>query len=231
MIVITGGTKGIGRALVERFAQARHHIAVCARNAQDLQELKRSIEEEYLVEVHTQPVDVSQKSEVEAFARFVLELGEPIDALINNAGVFIPGQIAEEEEGRLETMINTNLYSAYHLTRKLLPTLIAQKSGDIFNMCSIASLIAYPNGGSYSISKFALYGMSKVLREELKPHGLRVFSVMPGATYTASWEGSGIEEGRLMPASDVAEAVFSAFSMSKRTVIEDIVLRPQLGDL
>lgn len=231
MIVITGGTKGIGRALVERFAEARHNIAVCARNAEDLATLKAEIEETHLVEVHTKPTDVSDKAQVLDFGEFVLQLGEPIDALINNAGVFLPGKVEEEEEGALETMINTNLYSAYHLTRKLLPAIKEQKTGDIFNMCSIASLIAYPHGGSYSISKFALYGMSKVLREEMKPHGIRVFSVLPGATYTASWEGSGFDEERLMPATDIAEAVFSAFSMSSRTVVEDIVLRPQLGDL
>ncbi|MGF1532519.1 MAG: SDR family oxidoreductase [Bernardetiaceae bacterium] len=232
MIVITGATKGIGRALVEVFAQkGRCNLAICARDQAALEAVKAEVEEQHLVEVHIRATDVSNATEVRAFADFVLALGEPVAALINNAGVFIPGEVCTEEAGRLETMIATNLYSAYHLTRALVPAMREQGSGDIFNICSIASTIAYPNGGSYSITKFALYGMSKVLREELKPAGIRVISVLPGATYTASWENAPVEETRLMPAEDIATAVFAAFSMSRRTVIEDIVLRPQLGDL
>jgi short-subunit dehydrogenase len=76
-----------------------------------------------------------------------------------------------------------------------------------------------------------MYGMSKAIREEMKPHGIRVTSILPGATYTASWEGVDVPEERLMKAEDVAEAVFSANSMSATSVVEDIVIRPQLGDL
>ncbi len=231
MVIITGGTKGIGRALVERFAQAQKNIVVCARNETDLAALKSETEANYSVNVHTKVTDVSDKAAVLEFGQFVLEKDEPIEVLINNAGVFIPGAVHEEEDGTLETMIETNLYSAYHLTRQLLPEMMTEKSGDIFNICSIASLIAYPNGGSYSISKFAMYGMSKALREEMKPHGIRVFSVMPGATYTASWEGADISEDRLMPASDIAELVFATHQLTGRSVVEDLVIRPQLGDL
>jgi short-subunit dehydrogenase len=149
--------------------------------------------------------------------------------LINNAGVFIPGALAEEEDGHLELMVETNLYSAYYLTRALLPSMLKRRKGHIFNMCSIASLHAYPNGGSYSISKYALLGFSKNLREETKDQGIRVSSIMPGATWSASWEGVDLPEERLMKAEDVAIAVWSAWSMSPQAVMEDIVLRPQLG--
>ncbi|MBC7721603.1 MAG: SDR family oxidoreductase, partial [Pedobacter sp.] len=123
------------------------------------------------------------------------------------------------------------LYSAYHLTRALLPKMMEQKSGSIFNICSIASLQAYANGGSYSISKYALLGFSKNLREELKPYGIKVSAVMPGATFTDSWAGSGINLERIMEANDVAKMVFAASQLSPQAVMEDIVLRPQLGDL
>jgi len=98
-------------------------------------------------------------------------------------------------------------------------------------MCSVASLIAYPNGGSYSISKFALLGFSKVLREELKEFGIKVTSIMPGATWSNSWAGVDLPKDRLMMANDVAQVILSAIKMSDSAVIEDIVLRPQLGDL
>ena len=127
--------------------------------------------------------------------------------------------------------MQTNLYSAYHLTRGVIPLIRAGQRPHLFNICSIASLIAYPNGGSYSISKFAMLGFSKVLREELKPEGVRVTSVMPGATWSASWAGVDLPRERLMPARDIASAVLNAWKMSSATVVEDIVLRPQLGDL
>jgi short-subunit dehydrogenase len=110
-----------------------------------------------------------------------------VDILINNAGIFTPGSIYNEEDGLLQSMIETNVYSAYHLTRCLVPKMIEAKQGHIFNMCSIASLNAYANGGSYSISKFALLGFSKNLREELKPHHIKVTAVSPGAVMSDSW--------------------------------------------
>ena len=128
-------------------------------------------------------------------------------------------------------MIEVNLYSAYHLTRVLLPAMMKQKSGHIFNICSIASLQAYPNGGSYSISKFALAGFSKNLREEMKPHGIKVTAVYPGAAYTDSWAASGIDKKRFMEANDIADMIFAASQLSTKACVEDIVLRPQLGDI
>jgi short-subunit dehydrogenase len=154
-----------------------------------------------------------------------------VDILVNNAGSFIPGSVHNEPDNALEEMMNVNLYSAYHLTRVLLPSMIAQKKGHIFNMCSIASLQAYKNGGAYSISKFALLGFSKNLREEMKPHGIRVTAVIPGAAYTDSWKGSGVEPRRIMQAGDVAAMVYAASQLSPQACVEDIILRPQEGDL
>jgi NADP-dependent 3-hydroxy acid dehydrogenase YdfG len=128
-------------------------------------------------------------------------------------------------------MNETNLYSAYHLSRSLVPIMIENKNGHIFNMCSIASFMAYPNGGSYSISKFAMLGMSKVLREELKPHNVRVTSIMPGATMSNSWAAFDGPAERLMKAEDIAATVLAAYQLSKQSVVEEIVIRPQLGDL
>ena len=133
-----------------------------------------------------------------------------IDLLVNNAGTYLPGTIADEPDGLIEKMIGVNLYSAYYLTRHILPVMKAEKQGHIFNMCSIASLRAYPNGGSYSISKYALLGFSDNLREELKEHNIKVTSVCPGATYTPSWEGSGVEPGRIMEATDIAAMIWGA---------------------
>ncbi len=229
--VITGGTKGIGKALIEKAALNGYDIITCARGEEFLEALQEEIEEKFDCTLLYQRTDLSVTSEVKAFGEFVLHNTEKVDLLINNAGLFIPGSVHSEAEGALEEMIHTNLYSAYHLTRILLPRMMKRKKGHIFNMCSTASIIPYVNGGSYCISKFALLGMSKVLREEMKEHGIRVTSVMPGATLTASWEGTELPESRFMKAGDVAEAVWTAYELSKHTVMEELILRPQLGDI
>ena len=230
-VIITGASKGLGRAIALQYAAAGYTLILCSRGAKALYDF---VNELYVmfpdVTVKALPVDLSIKEEVIAFADWSLQFGTPT-ILVNNAGIFLPGSIHSEEDGTLETMITTNLYSAYHLTRALLPSMIANKSGHIFNICSIASLQAYSNGGSYSISKFALLGFSKNLREELKPVGIKVTAVLPGAVYTDSWSGSGIDPQRIMEADDVAKMVFAASQLSHQAVVEDIVLRPQLGDL
>ena len=154
-----------------------------------------------------------------------------IDILVNNAGSYLPGDITTEADGTIEKMIETNLYSAYHLTRLIVPKMQSQKFGHIFNMSSIAGLQAYKNGGAYSISKFALQGFSKNLREELKPYLVKVTTINPGATMSDSWIGSGIDEERIMKASDIADVLWNAYQLSNQAVVEDIVLRPILGDI
>ena len=154
-----------------------------------------------------------------------------MDVLVNNAGQFVPGSVYNEPEGSLEQMLSINLMSAYHVTRKLVDKMISQKSGHIFNICSIAALKAYANGGSYSISKFALAGFSRNLREEMKPFGIKVTTVYPGAAYTDSWIGSGVERSRIMEAEDIAKMVVASSGLSASACVEEIVVRPLLGDL
>lgn len=220
-IVVTGGTKGIGRAIVNKFAKEGFTVITCARTN----------DEQFPENVLFFKADLSKKVEVLAFADFVKASVSQVDILVNNTGFFLPGQIHNEEEGTLEAMIETNLYSAYHLTRALVNDMIARKSGYIFNICSVASIVAYTNGGSYCISKFAMLGMSKVLREELKPHGVRVTSILPGATFTNSWAGVELPTERFIASDDIAEVIWTANALPATTVLEEIVMRPQLGDL
>jgi len=231
-IIITGGTKGIGRAIAEVFAKQNFDIAVCSRTQSDLDKMEESLAMANPdIEVLTQVCNMKNKAEVLAFADLIKDKWGDFDVLINNAGVFLPGAIVEEEDGNLEMMMETNLYSAYYFTRALLPILVKKGKGHIFNMCSIASQIAYPNGGSYSISKFALLGFSKVLREELKELGIKVTSILPGATWSNSWKDVDLPKERLMEANDIALSTWNAYSLSPSAVVEEIVLRPQLGDL
>ena len=232
-IVITGASKGLGKAFALQFAKHGHTLLLCARNEATLLTTAAEIKLLYTnCTIHTKAADLSNKKAVIAFGNWCLSIGVP-DILINNAGQFIPGSVHNEADGILEQMIQTNLYSAYHLTRTILPAMQQSTSSNkhIFNICSIASVQAYSNGGSYSISKFALLGFSKNLREELKPHNIKVTAVLPGAAYTDSWIGSGIDENRIMEANDVAAMVFAASQLSTKACVEEILLRPQLGDL
>lgn len=233
-IVITGASRGLGKAIAERFADDKqgHTLLLCARNKEALELTGKELQGRFpRTTVLTKAFDLSEKSQVQQFASWVLEKEGKIDILVNNAGVFIPGNVHDEEEGVLEKLIELNLYSPYHLTRLLLPSMIKQESGHIFNICSIASLQAYRNGGAYSISKFAIAGFSKNLREEMKPHGIKVTAVYPGATYTDSWKSSGIDPKRIMEADDIAKMIYAATQLSLQACVEDIIIRPQLGDL
>jgi short-subunit dehydrogenase len=229
-IVITGGSKGMGKALAAKFAIAGNNVFINARNEDELKLTADDINNNNGV-VRYFAADISQKSAAEDLAYWVTSQNIIPDILINNAGQFIPGSIYNEEEGTLEKMIAVNLYSAYYLTRAFLPSMMKKKAGHIFNMCSIASLKAYNNGGSYSISKHALMGFSKNLREELKPYNIKVTAVYPGAVYTASWEGAGIDPLRIMEVNDIVEMMYAASLLSPRACVEDIIIRPQLGDL
>lgn len=230
-IVVTGGSKGIGKEIIKKFTREGFDAATCARQEDELKQVQKVVLEESNRMVYYQTADLSLKEDVLAFGDYIKSLDRDIDVLVNNTGVFMPGILLDEPEGNLDRMIHTNLYSAYHLVRALVPKMAARKEGYIFNICSIASILAYPNGGSYAISKFALYGMTKVLREELKTSGIRVTAVLPGATLTSSWEGVNIPSERFMKPEDVAEAVYSAYMLSRQSVVEEIIIRPQLGDI
>jgi short-subunit dehydrogenase len=231
LVVVTGATKGIGRAVVERFARAGFDLAVNARTLSDLHQLAAEIKKKHNIKVYSQATDMADRGQVKSFCEWVLSLHQPIEVLVNNAGYFSPGRIIDEQEGALEKMMDTNLFSAFHTTRGLVGNMIDSRRGTIFNICSIASFMAYKNGGSYAITKFALLGFSKCLREELKEFGIRVTSVMPGATLTNSWDGVDLPAERFMKPEDVAETIFSAYSISERSVVEEIVIRPMLGDI
>jgi short-subunit dehydrogenase len=231
-VIITGASKGLGRAIAEKFAGEGHALYLCSRREDALNTAVGELQRDHpAIKVRAKAFDLAAVGQARQFGDWVLDQGMDIDALVNNAGQFIPGSVHTEEMGALEKMIGVNLYSAYHLTRVLLPAMMERRSGHIFNICSIASLQAYPNGGAYSISKFALAGFSKNLREEMKPYGIKVTAVYPGAAYTESWASSGIDPGRIMEAGDVAKMVYAASQLSPQATVEDILLRPQLGDL
>ena len=230
-IVITGAARGIGKAIATKFAAEGHTLFICSRNIDTLQTTADELNKLYTsANIHLMEADLSDKKQTEKFANWCLQIAIP-DVLINNAGGFIPGNILDEPDGSLENMINNNLYSAYYLTKFLAPQMKIKGSGHIFNICSVAALQAYNGGGSYSISKFAMNGFSQNLRHELKEHNIKVTAIFPGAVFTDSWQDFDNSSNRIMKPADIAEIIFSCTKLSAAAVPEEIVLRPQLGDL
>ncbi len=231
-VVITGASKGIGKAIATIFAAQGAQLFLCARNEVNLYNTIAELQQNYPNStINAKATDMSKKDDVKQFGQWVLDRVAQIDVLINNAGQFLPGNINNEENGVLEQMMNTNLYSAYHLTRALLPLMMDTRHGHIFNISSIAALAAYPNGGSYSITKFAMMGFNKNLRAELSPYNIKVTAVLPGAVMTDSWGDFDNSNKRIMEADDIAKMIYAATNLSPQAVVEDIIIRPQLGDL
>jgi short-subunit dehydrogenase len=231
-VVITGASRGIGRSIAEIFGLHGADLFLIARNENGLLQTAEELRASYPnINIEAQAFDLGDKKQAQLCGQWLNTKADTIDVLVNNAGTFTPGTIADEPEGALEKMLSVNLFSAYHLTRTVLPKMKAAKTGHIFTICSIAGLAAYPNGGSYSISKFALLGFTKNLRLELREFNIKVTAVIPGAVYTDSWNGSGVSEDRIMKPEDIASVIYSASQLSLAATVEEIVIRPQLGDL
>jgi len=230
-VLVTGASRGIGKAIAEIFAANGHDLFISSRSEVALYKAMEELQSKYpSVSIKAKAFDLSNKEQAEELGNWCLKYVVP-DIVINNAGSFEPGSVHNEPEGTLESQLATNVHSAYHLTRTLLPKMMERKSGHIFNMCSIASLSAYHNGGSYSISKYALHGFSKNLREEMKPYNIKVTALHPGAVLTDSWEGFDNSSKRIMEAEDIAKMVYACTQLSPAACVEDLVIRPQLGDL
>ena len=231
-VPITGATKGMGRAIAFRFARAGLDVAVTARTERDVLDLKNALQKDYpKIEVLALTADVSSKEDIGRLAERIKKEWGSLDLLVNNAGIFLQDNLLEEPESNLDRSLQVNLYGPYRLCRQLVPMMIEARKGHIINICSVASKISFPNAGSYVISKHALLGLTRALRMELKEKHIKVTALMPGATWTASWEGADIPQDRIMPVEDIAEAVFAVWTMGPSTVVEEMQLRPQLGDV
>lgn len=232
VVLITGASQGIGAAIAKTFAREKKgcRIALVARNARKLATVQRACERLGATAVSF-ACDVSDDQAVAKLKREVTKELGPVDVLVNNAGSFTGAPLLKFSVEEFDRMIAVNLRSVFLMSRAFIPGMVKAKRGDVFNMSSIAGLVAYPGGSGYSAAKFGVTGLSKVMRKELKEKGVRVCIVYPGATMSPSWDGADIPAERMMPAEDVAQAFYDVYRMTRRTVVEEIVLRPQLGDL
>lgn len=232
-IVITGGSQGIGLATAQAFAQMPDTtICLIARNAEKLSAAKATFTDPARVDTYC--CDLTDSKATAQTCQQLLEAHQTIDVLINNAGAFEPGDLFSTDLAQFNRQLDVNLQSAFQVSQMLAENMVKNKSGYIFYISSVAALGPYPRGLAYSVAKHAMMGLAHGVRDELKTHGVRVSCVYPGATLTPTWgdiSAMGLQEERLMRAEDVADAIVSAYQLSSNTVVEDIILRPQLGDL
>lgn len=232
VVLITGASQGIGAEIAKVFARevGGVRLALVARNEKKLAAVAK-VCAKLGAKAEVLGCDVTEESAVTALAAEVEKRLGAVDVLVNNAGGFKPEPFLRSSVETFDEMMRVNLRSAFLVTRALVPGMVQRGRGDVFFMSSIAGLGAYPNSAAYCAAKFGVTGLAKVLREETKGTGVRVCCVYPGATWTPSWSESGVAEERIMPAADVAGAFFQVYRMTRRTVVEEIVLRPSAGDI
>lgn len=232
VVVVTGASQGIGAAIARAFSAEIPgvRLALVARSAANLAHVARACARLGAVP-GAFPCDVTDESAVAEMEGAVRRRFGAVDVLVNNAGKYACSPFLSTSAADFERILSANLTSQFLVTRAFAPGMVRRRRGDIFNMGSIAGLTAYPGSPAYSAAKFGVTGLSRSLRAEFKDKGVRVCCVYPGATFTPSWKGSGVPAKRMMPAEDVAKAFVALYRMTRRTVVEEIVLRPQKGDL
>jgi len=232
VVLITGASQGIGAGIAKVFAKEIPgvRLALVARNERNLAKTAKACAK-LRATAECFFCDVSDEAAVAGMSAAVIKRFKQVDVLINNAGKFEPMDFLTMNVADLDRLMNANLRSLFLVSRAFAPGMVKNKAGHIFNMSSVAGQQAYPGGAGYCAAKFAVTGLSQVMREELKTKGVRVTTVYPGATVSPSWDGSGMDTTKMMPTKDVARAFYDIYRLSKHTVVEDIVLRPQGGDL
>ncbi|MDX1439461.1 MAG: SDR family oxidoreductase [Rubricoccaceae bacterium] len=233
VVVVTGASQGIGAAIADMFADAyaaEVKLALVARSKGKLEQVAGRCRD-FGARAEVFPCDVADEEAVNVMARQVQDRFGTADVLVNNAGIFVPGSFLETGIEQFRDELNINLTSTFLVTRAFLNGMLERGSGDVFFMASVASIQGYPGGFTYCVAKHGLLGLARALREETKERGIRVMALLPGATRTASWDGTELPDERFIDAKDIAKAVLDAHRLSERAVVEEILIRPQLGDI
>lgn len=183
-LVITGASRGLGKALAERFATEGAKLALCARSEPALQSLARALEKQG-VEVFASACDISNSVQVQDFTSAVLQRFGTVDGLINNAGILgTRGPLVDQDVREWDEVVQTNLHGSFFMTKAVLPTLMSKGSGFIINVSSSVGRAGRKEWGAYAVTKFGIEGMTQVLAEEVKKYNVRVNAVNPGPLAT-----------------------------------------------
>lgn len=223
--LVTGGSRGIGRAIAHRLAALGASVTICGRNRTALEESAREIEK-LGTRVHWQVADVTRAMEIaELVSKTEASLG-PITILVNNAGVGLFGPAHEKTEADWDRVLDTNLKSVFLVSRAVAPSMIRRGSGDIINISSLAGKNTFAGGGIYCASKWGLMGLSGCMAEDLRDRGIRVSVICPGSVATEFSSRGHKDASKVLQPEDVAHAVETIVTQGPVSFLSEMHLRP-----
>jgi short-subunit dehydrogenase len=230
--LITAATKGIGRAVAIAFAKQGINLSICSRNEQDLSDFKKELERiNPAITVVTMVTDCSMRDELINFAFFTEKKLGFVDIIVNNVGMYKHVSILNDSEDSFQKQIDTNLMPAYELYRFFGKSMVSVGKGHIFNICSVAAINPIAEAGVYSVTKYALLGLNKVMRLEMQGHGVKVTAIIPGSTLTDSWRDMEVDKTRMVLPDDVASAIVNILNMSAGANVDELIIKPAPGQL
>jgi 3-oxoacyl-[acyl-carrier protein] reductase len=223
--LVTGGSRGIGRAIAHQLALLGASVSVCGRDHAALQESSQELAKTG-VPVHFQAADVTKPVDIaDLVAKTETALG-PITILVNNAGIGLFGPAHEKTEADWDRVLDTNLKSVFLVSRAVAPSMIRRGSGDIINISSLAGKNTFAGGGIYCASKWGVVGLSGCMAEDLREHGIRVSVICPGSVAT-EFSGRGAKDpSKVLRPEDVAHAVKAIVTQGPQSFLSEIHLRP-----
>jgi 3-oxoacyl-[acyl-carrier protein] reductase len=222
--IVTGGSRGIGRSVVEALLGAGWRVRFCSRSPESVKRAQDELAERFGDAVQGRAVDVRSQEEVDAFVAEVSQEEGRIDCLVNNAGLGVFAPVDELTGDQWREVIETNLSGCFYFLRAVAPVMKRQGSGWIFNIASLAGKHAMPGGAAYNASKFGLIGMSEAAMLDLRSHGVRVAAILPGSVDTEfGWGGDG--SWKLQP-EDIASMVLHLLSYPPNALPSLVEMRP-----
>ncbi len=229
-IWITGASKGIGKAIAGELLRDDHKVAISARDTSLLDKVYGSVNGDELIRM---PLDVRSFEQVNEAANRIINTFGSIDVLINNAGITKFKPVSETTIEEFDEIIDVNLKGVVNCIKAVLPHMTDRQRGWIVNIISVTVNKVFTNSGAYASSKAGVLALTNVLREEVRDKGIKVTSIIPGATGTEMWPAGILEkyEERMMQADDVAKVVASVLRSPDSIMMEEVLVRPQLGDL
>lgn len=230
LILITGASRGIGAATARAFSEPGARLALVARGEEALADCARQCAAAG-ADARAFVCDVSDDQAVTAMAEAVGAWAGVPDVIVNNAGLFEPGGVLDTSSAAFRRQLDVNVVSAFLVTQAFLAGMLDRGSGRILMMGSVASVRGYPAGAAYGAAKHALLGFARSLREETKGTGVSVTTLLPGATRTNSWDGTDLPDERFIPPEDIAHIAVEVARLSGRTVVEEVLIRPDAGDI
>lgn len=227
-VVITGASRGIGRRIAQAFARETDYaLLLIARTESDLKDTQTICRN-----IGNNQVVVAALDAADAKAAQKLKLPEDFPVpkiIINNAGSFLLKPLQKTTHEEFTQQIQANLYSAVNITKFFLDDLKSKSNGLVINICSVGAVEGLEDSGAYSASKHALLGYTRSLRQELMETEVGVTAINLGQTQSTSWEGSLIDRDLLIDPDDVANIILNLTQLSPRTVVEEILVKPQHG--